>query len=278
MEVRRLTPDWFRTLIGNAIDCTEVRGWRKTGRPKQVNPSFTELKTIRCIIHGSQLEDMYDKQIGDKTVFIPSLLKGEMKSGTEDIHDGETFYDCISTFDEIMIEESDPYSHEDVYKIAETSKSSIGDKTVASTSSLLEGGMKSGTRPELLDETMKEIFDKEYKSGDTVGGFISFYDIMMKESVPYSHGRIMSYATGEGKNLYSSTAADTILRFSLAEIQSATNNFDDELMIGKGGFGTMYKGQISREEGGHVVAIKRMTKVEQVHKKSTTTKKNQHDE
>lgn len=33
----------------------EVRGWRKTGRPKQLNPSFTELKTVRCIIYGPGL-------------------------------------------------------------------------------------------------------------------------------------------------------------------------------------------------------------------------------
>ncbi|KAJ0752117.1 putative P-loop containing nucleoside triphosphate hydrolase [Helianthus annuus] len=50
MEVGRLTPDWFRILVGDTIDYTEVRGWRKTGRPKQVNgPSFTEIKTVRCI-------------------------------------------------------------------------------------------------------------------------------------------------------------------------------------------------------------------------------------
>ncbi|MFS7915033.1 putative kelch-type beta propeller [Helianthus anomalus] len=56
MEVGRLTPDWFRILVGDTIDYTEIRGWRKTGRPKQVNPSFTELRTIRCIIHGPQLK------------------------------------------------------------------------------------------------------------------------------------------------------------------------------------------------------------------------------
>ncbi|MFS7950335.1 hypothetical protein Hanom_Chr07g00582001 [Helianthus anomalus] len=54
-EVGRLTPDWFRILAGDTIDYTEVRGWRKTGRPKQVNLSTIEVKTIRCIIHGPQL-------------------------------------------------------------------------------------------------------------------------------------------------------------------------------------------------------------------------------
>ncbi|GMP26617.1 hypothetical protein CsSME_00002992 [Camellia sinensis var. sinensis] len=45
-------------------------------------------------------------------------------------------------------------------------------------------------------------------------------------------------------------------RFSLAEIQSMTNNFDDELIIGSGGFGKVYKGLIDGEET--TVAIKRL--------------------
>ncbi|XP_024961638.1 putative disease resistance protein At4g11170 [Cynara cardunculus var. scolymus] len=97
MEVGRLTPGWFRVLVGDTIDYTEVRGWRKTGRPKQSNPSFTELKTVRCIIDGSESED--------------------------------------------------------VYKIAEMSKSSLVDKTVESTSSILWETIKSGTTSEISDAT-----------------------------------------------------------------------------------------------------------------------------
>ncbi|XP_059644029.1 receptor-like protein kinase FERONIA [Cornus florida] len=44
-------------------------------------------------------------------------------------------------------------------------------------------------------------------------------------------------------------------RFSLVEIQLATNNFDDGLVIGKGGFGNVYKGFIDRTR---CVAIKRL--------------------
>ncbi|KAF5789295.1 hypothetical protein HanXRQr2_Chr09g0369521 [Helianthus annuus] len=112
MEVGRLTPDWFRNLVGDTINSTEVRGWRKTGRPKQVNhPSFTELKTVRCIIRGPQLED--------------------------------------------------------IYNIAEMSKSSLGYKTVASTSSLLEGGMKSGTKSDPYLHVSLIFFNKK-ASGYTV--------------------------------------------------------------------------------------------------------------
>ncbi|XP_073286971.1 putative receptor-like protein kinase At5g39000 [Primulina huaijiensis] len=46
------------------------------------------------------------------------------------------------------------------------------------------------------------------------------------------------------------------LRFSLAEIRAATLNFNDELVIGNGGFGTVYKGLLN--DGGDIVAIKRL--------------------
>ncbi|XP_052197465.1 serine/threonine-protein kinase BSK3-like [Diospyros lotus] len=44
-------------------------------------------------------------------------------------------------------------------------------------------------------------------------------------------------------------------RFSLAELRNATNNFDDSLVVGEGGFGKVYKGFI--DYGGTTVAIKR---------------------
>ncbi|KAJ0963182.1 hypothetical protein J5N97_028304 [Dioscorea zingiberensis] len=51
-----------------------------------------------------------------------------------------------------------------------------------------------------------------------------------------------------------SLANRTGRRFTIAEIRSATNNFDDSLVIGTGGFGKVYKGET---EEGTPVAIKR---------------------
>ncbi|KAM7489280.1 hypothetical protein LguiB_026764 [Lonicera macranthoides] len=45
-------------------------------------------------------------------------------------------------------------------------------------------------------------------------------------------------------------------RFTFAEMQSATQNFNDQLFIGKGGFGRVYKGFINN--GATAVAIKRL--------------------
>ncbi|KAM7465854.1 hypothetical protein LguiB_013416 [Lonicera macranthoides] len=45
--------------------------------------------------------------------------------------------------------------------------------------------------------------------------------------------------------------------FSFAEILSATNNFDDSLVIGQGGFGKVHKGVI--DNGASIVAIKRLS-------------------
>ncbi|GLU10934.1 hypothetical protein SLE2022_277090 [Rubroshorea leprosula] len=46
--------------------------------------------------------------------------------------------------------------------------------------------------------------------------------------------------------------------FSLAELKAATNNFDNDLKIGEGGFGPVYKGLI--DGGSLVVAVKRLSR------------------
>ncbi|KAJ0891596.1 hypothetical protein HanPSC8_Chr09g0355871 [Helianthus annuus] len=69
------------------------------------------------------------------------------------------------------------------------SKSSIDDKTVAFTSSLLERGVQSSTRSDLIDKAIEEIYDERYGSGDEkFGNFISTADeITIEESDLYPH-------------------------------------------------------------------------------------------
>ncbi|GJT06826.1 kinase-like domain, phloem protein 2-like protein [Tanacetum coccineum] len=48
------------------------------------------------------------------------------------------------------------------------------------------------------------------------------------------------------------------LKIKLEDIKSATNNFNENKVIGKGGFGKVYKGELSHYEGKSMVAIKRL--------------------
>ncbi|KAK6129151.1 hypothetical protein DH2020_037083 [Rehmannia glutinosa] len=60
----------------------------------------------------------------------------------------------------------------------------------------------------------------------------------------------------EEENKPSARAERLCRRFSLVEIQLATTNFSDALLIGRGGFGKVYKGLIDRDQT--TVAVKRL--------------------
>lgn len=61
-------------------------------------------------------------------------------------------------------------------------------------------------------------------------------------------------STGNQKLYGTVTSTGAGKRFTLAEINAATNNFDDSLVIGVGGFGKVYKGEV---DDGVPAAIKR---------------------
>ncbi|KAF5774367.1 putative protein kinase RLK-Pelle-RLCK-VIIa-1 family [Helianthus annuus] len=46
------------------------------------------------------------------------------------------------------------------------------------------------------------------------------------------------------------------LQIQLEDITSATDNFNDDNCIGRGGFGKVYKGELSHSKGRSMVAIK----------------------
>ncbi|KAM0033457.1 putative protein kinase RLK-Pelle-CrRLK1L-1 family [Helianthus debilis subsp. tardiflorus] len=63
-------------------------------------------------------------------------------------------------------------------------------------------------------------------------------------------------ACGESKSSRSTLPSDRCRRFSLTEVKAATREFNDDFVIGIGGFGKVYKGYI--DNASTVVAIKRL--------------------
>jgi hypothetical protein len=61
------------------------------------------------------------------------------------------------------------------------------------------------------------------------------------------------------KTRRSSLPSDQCRHFSLAKIKAASDNFDEALIIGVGGFGKVYKGYINIDGEANPVAIKRLT-------------------
>ncbi|KAL2976989.1 hypothetical protein AAZX31_13G039700 [Glycine max] len=77
-----------------------------------------------------------------------------------------------------------------------------------------------------------------------------------KSSATSKWGPLSFTTTKSTTTTKSSLPSELCRNFSLAEIEAATNNFDDVLIIGVGGFGHVYKGYI---DGGFTpVAIKRL--------------------
>ncbi|KAL4564089.1 hypothetical protein LXL04_028141 [Taraxacum kok-saghyz] len=124
MEFGRLIPDWFRILFGNTINVIEVRGWRKTGQPKQMNPSFTELKTIRCIIHGPELEDIYRIPAMSKASSVDKPLEATSSMLVETMK-----YDTSSKLKDVTLEEENLITAANLMLMAVNSNKKITNKT-----------------------------------------------------------------------------------------------------------------------------------------------------
>ncbi|KAL4575391.1 hypothetical protein LXL04_022234 [Taraxacum kok-saghyz] len=112
--------------------------------------------------------------------------------------------------------------------------------------------------------TSKKDLDMNFSTGlillFTVLGIVFHYLRKKQEEDDGEHNNSSLSSPKEDdqrKDSPSSLQDNQCRRFSLAEIKLATNDFDDELVIGKGGFGNVYRGKIDLR-GGTDVAIKRL--------------------
>ncbi|KAG9135016.1 hypothetical protein Leryth_023440 [Lithospermum erythrorhizon] len=84
--------------------------------------------------------------------------------------------------------------------------------------------------------------------------FIVLVNVIVYKLQPFSNGNKNNF---EEESTPSTSSNDQLCqRFSFAEIKSATQDFKDGLVIGRGGFGKVYKGYI--KNGQEVVAVKRL--------------------
>ncbi|KAG7543834.1 Serine-threonine/tyrosine-protein kinase catalytic domain [Arabidopsis thaliana x Arabidopsis arenosa] len=77
-----------------------------------------------------------------------------------------------------------------------------------------------------------------------------------KPSTNSSWGPLLHGAGSTNTKSASSLPSDLCRRFSIHEIKSATNDFEEKLIVGVGGFGSVYKGRI--DGGATIVAVKRL--------------------
>ncbi|KAG5227055.1 receptor protein [Salix suchowensis] len=92
---------------------------------------------------------------------------------------------------------------------------------------------------------------------------IVYFFVFMQEQVKdsskseeKSSWTLLSETSRSATTISSSLPTDLCRRLTLVEVKEATRNFDDQNIIGSGGFGTMYKGYI--EYGSIAVVIKRL--------------------
>ncbi|TKY50162.1 Receptor protein kinase FERONIA [Spatholobus suberectus] len=93
-------------------------------------------------------------------------------------------------------------------------------------------------------------------SGVVLISFVVYFVALFERNTTSKWGPLSFSTTKSTNTQKSSLPSDLCRNFSLVEIEAATNNFDDVLIIGVGGFGHVYKGYI---DGGFTpVAIKRL--------------------
>ncbi|KAJ9147500.1 hypothetical protein P3X46_029654 [Hevea brasiliensis] len=117
-------------------------------------------------------------------------------------------------------------------------------------------------RPNLEGRTRKESSHVVVIVGAVVGvvfafALILYFSVYRPKSKAKDKSSILLFSyTSSCATIALPLPTDLCRKFTIAEIRAATRNFDDQTVIGSGGFGTVYKGYI--ESGSIPVAIKRL--------------------
>ncbi|KAK2969156.1 hypothetical protein RJ640_026790 [Escallonia rubra] len=146
---------------------------------------------------------------------------------------------------------------EDIFKEVPHSDQNVTPKLKAFTFAELESA--TGNSGLKVGRTFRGWVDKNTYAPSNAGIGIAIVVEGLKSDTlgGFNDGQCVSLHNMSDCDGSPSTSSSSSRRFSLADIQSATDNFADELVIGRGGFGKVYKGSITDGER-MTVAVKRL--------------------
>ncbi|XP_052619646.1 uncharacterized protein LOC111921387 isoform X1 [Lactuca sativa] len=194
---------------------------------------------------NQQLNTLYTENIAGTKVYLdPEYDKtGRLKNETDIYSFGVVLFEMLSgRF------ANDPiYTKEDINGIAPVARRRFN-----------EGTIKEMVDPRLLEETHETIFNpNKGPDQDSLDAFSKIaYQCVAETQVERPTAEVIVKKLEEALSFQENSKEN--IKISLDDIKSATRNFSDDHLIGRGGFGKVYKGQITHATGCNVIAAKRL--------------------
>ncbi|KAL7617479.1 hypothetical protein Lser_V15G03163 [Lactuca serriola] len=194
---------------------------------------------------NQQLNTLYTENIAGTKVYLdPEYDKtGRLKNETDIYSFGVVLFEMLSgRF------ANDPiYTKEDINGIAPVARRRFN-----------EGTIKEMVDPRLLEETHENIFNpNKGPDQDSLDAFSKIaYQCVAETQVERPTAEVIVKKLEEALSFQENSKEN--IKISLDDIKSATRNFSDDHLIGRGGFGNVYKGQITHATGCNAIAAKRL--------------------